>query len=674
MVTANRSSDPVDPLRGYSGIALFPKPFGVSPDPSKPYDFDDDLQATHHNLKSMALRSPSRLKEHARNIVDGKAKNLNSNITSYQASGGKNDYVPSIEEENPRKRRPALGRKRARFSLKPDSSQPARTFGTTLDIKKLNDPEEFFKAYERHENAKREIQKQMGGIQSESDQQELSPIKQSRRPGLLGRAVRYKHLYSAEKSETSNKVISSQETFESSNPSPLSQRKIDHNFTSSKIDLTSSIAEGEERVDEILDDLLSRNCEDLEGDGALNLLQERLQIKSIELEKLCLPDFPDIPKIDMKSSRIGKLPKRSRVLSDIDNLLKGTSSKTTKRQRVESSLHHLTSPSPPKNPFSSFSSLLNKSVLRSSPSSDPFSAHNVDQLPVTNHSSIEHIDKHVNIVDEVRQSDTMELPQFEQSEVEFAESSSLEVACKDSTQAHGKTLNDDSSQLEGVIDVDSSASHVAVGDDVTDNDMGSRVMSEKLGGHVVADAQTNGANVEENVKDTVQEVTVLAQSDLYMVDSTLDKLKNTQNHLDKPSTVLAQDDGIGGHSNIPDNGSEQHTEEVQQHSRIPVTKQSKAKSNSRKTNKTREISRRKSLAGAGMMWESGLRRSTRIKTRPLEYWRGERLLYGRIHQSLPTVIGLKYSSPDKGKATPILKVKSFVNDEYKDLVEKAALH
>lgn len=37
--------------------------------------------------------------------------------------------------------------------------------------------------------------------------------------------------------------------------------------------------------------------------------------------------------------------------------------------------------------------------------------------------------------------------------------------------------------------------------------------------------------------------------------------------------------------------------------------------------------------GAGLLWKSGVRRSTRIRTRPLEYWKGERLLYGRIHES-----------------------------------------
>ena len=35
----------------------------------------------------------------------------------------------------------------------------------------------------------------------------------------------------------------------------------------------------------------------------------------------------------------------------------------------------------------------------------------------------------------------------------------------------------------------------------------------------------------------------------------------------------------------------------------------------------------------GTSWESGTRRSTRIKSRPLEYWRGERFLYGRVNNS-----------------------------------------
>lgn len=36
---------------------------------------------------------------------------------------------------------------------------------------------------------------------------------------------------------------------------------------------------------------------------------------------------------------------------------------------------------------------------------------------------------------------------------------------------------------------------------------------------------------------------------------------------------------------------------------------------------------------SGMTWQFGVRRSTRIRSRPLQHWRGERFLYGRIHDS-----------------------------------------
>lgn len=55
MVIESRGSDVVDPLLEYWGVALFPKTFGVLPEPSKPYDPDDDLLAIHNHLKSMVL-------------------------------------------------------------------------------------------------------------------------------------------------------------------------------------------------------------------------------------------------------------------------------------------------------------------------------------------------------------------------------------------------------------------------------------------------------------------------------------------------------------------------------------------------------------------------------------------------------------------------------------------
>lgn len=51
-----------------------------------------------------------------------------------------------------------------------------------------------------------------------------------------------------------------------------------------------------------------------------------------------------------------------------------------------------------------------------------------------------------------------------------------------------------------------------------------------------------------------------------------------------------------------------------------------------------------------------------------------KLITGSFLLGLTTVIGLKYVSPAKGNGKPTMKVKSLVSNEYKDLVELAALH
>ncbi|KAI5056538.1 hypothetical protein GOP47_0028356 [Adiantum capillus-veneris] len=89
--------------------------------------------------------------------------------------------------------------------------------------------------------------------------------------------------------------------------------------------------------------------------------------------------------------------------------------------------------------------------------------------------------------------------------------------------------------------------------------------------------------------------------------------------------------------------------------------------------------RRNSLEGAGTTWEEGHRRSTRIRSRPLQWWRGERFLKGRVHKSLATVIGIKYLAstpygPKRGTRSPKFKVESYVSEEYAKKVQFAALY
>jgi hypothetical protein len=68
-----------------------------------------------------------------------------------------------------------------------------------------------------------------------------------------------------------------------------------------------------------LQGLLTCDSKELEGDGAMNLLQERLQAKPICMEKLYVSDFPDIQSIDLESL-LGK-SKCSVVCNLVDGIL-----------------------------------------------------------------------------------------------------------------------------------------------------------------------------------------------------------------------------------------------------------------------------------------------------------------------------------------------------------------
>ncbi|XP_062169442.1 centromere protein C-like isoform X3 [Alnus glutinosa] len=720
MVAEPRCFDMVDPLMAYSGLTLFPRTFGVAPDPSKPNDPDASLDAIHNHLKSL----------------------------------------------------------------------PAVSLEPSLDIEQLKDPEEFFLAYERLENAKRELQKQTGGVPMDLNQHNLSTTARQRRPGILGRSVRYKHRYSSVISENNENILSSQETFDSSIFSPtngISQRKTDHDLESKERDLAGSMDNPENKVSEILDELLSGNFEDLEGDRAVSILQKRLQIKPIDLEKLNLPELRDIQKIDSKSSR-RNMPRPRRALADIDNLLKGISSKSLVKliPEAESSLHHISSPSPPRSPFASLFvlprqnlwpkpsndpfpipvlghspeknssltectlkesdldhtgmqlsncdelksplveeddidnllkgissktpvkliqkakssfhhiasptpprspfaplSLLQRQKLWSKPSNDPFSSPDFGHLPAKNSSLIECMLKESDLDHtgmQLSNCDELKSPLVEEDNITTAKTGSPDVATGDVTCTSEAIVHDNSSKLSFRVDVDSSGTHVEMEDNVKGSNMDDEAIDEQLSRHDAdIDAQENGSNkLEDKVKDMLQEpveAVASAERNVNMVDSTGENSNYIRAPLDQSSPAVVEDHSLHGLSQTPDNVPEQHIEKIQGSTEVSLNEQIEAKSRLHRERKSKERSHRQSLAGAGLLWKSGVRRSTRIRTRPLEYWKGERLLYGRIHQSLTTVIGLKYVSPTKGDdGNPALRVKSYVADEYKELVELAALH
>ncbi|KAJ7951833.1 Centromere C-like protein [Quillaja saponaria] len=669
MVNEAQISNLLDPLADYWGLSLFPQTSGVYTNPSKPYNPADDIDATHNHLRSMALRSPNKLMEQAKSIRDGNPELFNSKIPDHMASNEKNQDGAEKAKENPRERRPALGRKRARFSLNPNISQPNEILEPILDIDKLKDPEEFFKEFERIENAKREIQKQLGGNSSQND---IATNTRQRRPGILGnnqrRSVKYKHLYPSIDSNNNEHAFSSQESFESGSIRSGNQslQETEADAASQQMQSAGSSAVEDEKLKGILDGLLHSNYEDLEGDGAIGLLQESLQIKPIVLKKLSFPKFPDNQMIGLKSFG-GNLSKPRKALSEIDNLLKEMNNKTPMKlgQDAESNMQHLASPTPPKSPFAAFS-LLQKRILQSKPLTDQFSAIDSDHLSARNSSPTDKMNFESGFADSgerpLRFSDEMKSLLSEDAAV--SKQSTLEMAIGVFDTTSEKVVEDNSSKADIGINEGSKESNVGMEDNTEGCDMDNMIAGDMIS--YKGNDQANGLCEIENKAEDAHEVVPSAQPD--------DPEPNLVEPVDQSSVARMEAGPVDGSTVAPYYGSEQHMEEMADRSELSTDKQRKGKLRPRRERWSKELTRRQSLAGAGTSWTGEVRRSTRIKFRPLEYWRGERPVYGRIHQTMATIIGVKLMSPAKDDGKPTLKVKSYVSDEYNEVLELAALH
>ncbi|XP_058004866.1 centromere protein C isoform X4 [Hevea brasiliensis] len=767
-------ADLEDPLEGYRGLSLFPRTFASLPNPPQPLD-PDDPHSIHNFLKSLPVRNPGKLIEQAKTILDNTMEVPNAKMTSDTALEDKNDVVAEKAVKYPRGQRPGLGRKRPRFSLLPNISQPTVNLEPTLDFDKLKDPEEFFLAYERLENAKKEIAKQTGHSFTDSDQYNVFMVPQSQRPGIPGRSrtAKYKHLYPTVPSqENSEEDIFSNygPQQEKANPdiayhltepenaasqqleptNDASQQTEPASVALEEMELAGSIVKTEKRVNKLLDELLAHDYEELEGDGAMNLLQDRLQIKPFHIEKLNLPELQDIQRIDFKASGVN-LSKHRNVLSDINNLLKGTRNITpVKPQNVESLVPSFGSPTPPKSPLA-FLSLLNRRIFQSNPSSDPFSTVDIEHPSERNASPVENINKHSDLVDvEKTLLFTGELNSNEDGPIVDRSST---VATGDFSSFFEKRLNENSPRLTSGHEI----GPVESGFEFEDNNacMDDEVINENLSqADAVLDLQANGANevedivsneVKDIVEDVMQEAVASGQLDQKTDDFPVETSNSTQdNFVGESNLAMGNKHVEDGCVDVQDGATEQIQEAIpEQHNKqkfqksfvVLMQKQSKAKLGPRKRqhnkahsrrqgladravegstecegstadqvqdaaheqtqatspvqrnkkeikakpqtskeHKSKILSKRQSLAGCGMSWETGVRRSTRIRSRPLEYWKGERFLYGRIHTSLATIIGIKYESPQKDNGKPTMKVKSFVSDDYKDLVEQAALY
>ncbi|XP_027925845.1 centromere protein C isoform X2 [Vigna unguiculata] len=769
----------VDPLANYWGLSLFTSPSLLPP--SQPYNSDLDLQTIHTHLKSMALRSPAKLVQGAKSVLDDNPNLFGSEITQdsiFQTTNG-----AAEDGEFRRQQRPGLGLKRPRFSMKPTKTPSVESLLPTLDLDSLKDPAEFFSAHERLENAKREIQKQLGGASFEYDQNSLSTRPRERRPGLLGNdqlPIKYKHRYPR---ETSESVLSSQDTLGSQTLDLVAERTdIDEAYVlSSKKKVMDSSATKGNKLDELLDGLLSCNSEDLEGDGAISLLQERLQIKPVAVDKFSVPIFPDSQVTDLKSLQ-GKKSKPRKALSDIDNLLRGmnTNKKTPIKKSTQITVQQLSSPTPPRSPFASILSL-QKHISMSRQPMDHFSlneigmensehnlvpgrpnelnAHLIKDVVVAKTSTVSDTDRnytnpsgnskednsrkslnelnassaediigvggtsgaketvtngtstsHVggsgmgkmvgtedksniepNMIADVvavdntstvldtdinctHASDISKEESSEKSSNELIASSIEDITAvggislaedtaRNCTSTPQKSIEDNSREPKSVNNVDSYEPLVHMDVDVGGSDMGERVM------HDIEDRLNIEANESCQSEDNAGNMQPFTTS-----------IRTDDANLNMDNPLADQSDLAGYQANAVDKRARRSEDDqsnptgyqadiVQEKtdaSMQPVKKQKRVKSRA-PTN----VSKRQSLAASGTSWNSGVRRSSRIRTRPLEYWKGERPVYGRIHQSLATVIGVKCISPGSdGK--PTMKVKSYVSDQHKELFELAS--
>uniref|UniRef100_A0A2P2MZG9 Uncharacterized protein n=1 Tax=Rhizophora mucronata TaxID=61149 RepID=A0A2P2MZG9_RHIMU len=274
--------------------------------------------------------------------------------------------------------------------------------------------------------------------------------------------------------------------------------------------LAGSITKAENGVNKLLEDLLSRDSEELDGDGAVTLLTDQLHIKSPDLDKLNLPEFQEIQKINLKASA-RNLPKPGNVLLDKQNLLQVPRVKTPMKQKTECSVPSCGSPTPPKNPWASLS-FLSKQILQSTLSDDPFSV-DIEQSPATIASPAEGANRSSNPLDmEQSLSSSPKLESLLVEEDVICVRNSLKVSIGDVI----KSVNDKMTDLAPSSDLGPRISF----NDLEDGDAGMD--------NVVINANLTGTDADRDfqmsrpsemavaVEDTQQEGLASAQPDINM--------------------------------------------------------------------------------------------------------------------------------------------------------------
>ncbi|KAK9102134.1 hypothetical protein Sjap_019388 [Stephania japonica] len=684
------AADLFDPLHGLSVLSLLSRTLkGVK---GAAGSEQRDLDSILNSLHVVNGKSSDVYLEEAKTVLSCSLEFQGDELREGMKSGVLGGEVMEEGRDRPQERRPGLGRKRARFSFKPNTSQPSLDLDESLNIDQLQDPEEFFAAVEKRENAERELKKQRG--EALTDVTQHKP--RGRRPGILGASIvlfdvrkkaSYKHRYSDSDGGDDLELIPEKEQLDAVHEEATQGKVFFFQAINNFLNLNCSADEEPNKVDSLLDELLSVNATDLDGDGAVSLLEEHLQIKSFKLDKYCMPDFESLRKSNSKTVVNQRdLPRPRTPLSNVQNIV-------TRINQQERSAYPHAPPAQLKSPLSSLSMLKRRIALPDS-TGNPFTFHSTD-ISSPSHSSPsaygDDADLNANDPHTPPDSDQLNIP--EKSHATLPEGR----YAADGDGLSGKLATENLSQpLEPMVD-NGNRSTIDTG------------------------LQQNGSGRGLAEDRNLQSENVASENDLTCQDSTTESLNSDErrlgpspvedNQMDQQSDAVnilpdRNKDNLGAASKKPEKEkgakvTRRKSKEVpspvedhqmdQQPDAVNIFPDRNNKDNqellaatSKKTQKEKEarvtrrkrkeVPSRKSLAGAGTMWESGIRRSTRVRMRPLEYWKGERFLYGRVHETLLTVIGCKYESPSSATGKPKLKVKSFVSDNFKELVEKAALH
>ncbi|XP_076920309.1 uncharacterized protein LOC143581391 [Bidens hawaiensis] len=525
-------------------------------------------------MTSLAPQNLDKHFEEAKSIIAGGSELPNT----------QDNFEPNMKEnENPQKNRPALARKRAKFSMKPDTSQPSTIVEPTFKMDQLLDPENFFAAYEKFENTNKELKRLRGEDPNES---KIPTTTRQRRPEIPRRKISYQHhVYS---SQPENDTLLSQETLQDTTetqPIQDTQQSATPNCQSNEKEVAGSITKAEDRVNKLFDDLMS-NIADLDGNETSFYLKDRLNIKHVAINDLHLPDFHDNPTVNILPSV--NFLKNQHMLPDTCSLSDNLKENTIEKQKKlpDKPFNCISSPTPSKSPLqgiSAFGKVISKS--HETDSNDPFLPRDIDFFPATTTSEITSRPS-------THASKDTEFPVYVSMDKELPVSASVEDLSDCEQHNMKETDADMQKNAEDMVEKAACSTNLNLNvEDITDN-----MHCEQ--------------EIEENVEDATEKAVSSSPLEENVDITTIGESENICFH-------SAQTDDSSINAPISSPPVQNHDVPEQHNEERPKTMNSRKWT--RETCKVDPKKKRHSLAGGGSGWTNGVRKSNRIRSKPLEY-------------------------------------------------------